>query len=80
MEDEFLTRVETQPVFLLEQHVVISLHHHVILFVLVQGKLESHVGEDGVAVHPQDPLHIRASTHEHVDHEKLHPPPRHLLL
>lgn len=76
----FLTRVEAQPVLLLVQLVVISVEHHVMIFIPLQRKLESHVGEHSVAVQPQDPLHIWTSTHEHVDHEQLHPPALQLLV
>ena len=72
--------VQTYPPVLLEQQVMEPMYDQVALGVLVHGHLESHVREDGVAIHPPYPLHVRVVEHHLAQQRQLGPERAHLLL
>lgn len=52
--------------------------HKVVFVVLIEGKLEFHVGEGSVRVEPPDPLGFRVSNHGGSDQGYFRPTKRHL--
>ncbi|KAG6550126.1 hypothetical protein Mapa_008082 [Marchantia paleacea] len=75
--NEKASRVETNPAPLLVQQVIPAVQNHVVVFVLVHGKLELHVGEERVAVHPPNPLDLRVTEHKLAQKWKFGPETRH---
>ncbi|KAG2614882.1 hypothetical protein PVAP13_3NG016090 [Panicum virgatum] len=69
--------VEGDPGPLLEE-VRVAVDDEVAALVARERKLEGHVGEDGVAVHPPDPLHLRVRQHQAPHQRDLGPVPRQL--
>jgi hypothetical protein len=78
--DEEAAGVDPDPAVLLEEEVVEAVDDKVALGVLGHGHLEGHVSEDGVAVHPPDPLHVRVVEHHLAQQRQLGPEGAHLLL
>ena len=74
------TSIEPQPAALVVYGVIPPVHYHVVILVLLEGELEGHVGEDGVCIHPPEPIDLGVLLHEHVREERLHPPRRHLIV
>lgn len=58
---------------LVEDEIRVAVEDEVVGIVLLQGDLEDHVGEEGVAVHPPDPLHLRMRQHQPSDQGELRP-------
>ncbi len=72
--------IEAYPTPLVIHGIVPPVHDHVVVGVLVEGNLKGHVCEDGVAVHPPDPVYLWVLQHEHMSEEDFHPPAGHLII
>ncbi|KAG6553051.1 hypothetical protein Mapa_005388 [Marchantia paleacea] len=78
--DDHVPGIETHEALLLEHHLLRPPHDQIVLLVALERRLEHHVREHGVAVHPPDPLGLGVRQHHGPDHGDFPPPPRQLLV